>query len=223
MDRLSPGTQLRQLLARRGIRDVRVLSAIEHVPREEFVDPALRSLAYEDRALSIASGQTISQPFVVARMTELLELTGAENEIVLEIGTGSGYQTAVLAELARRIVSIERIGPLSEQARRVLGSLGIRNVEFHVADGSLGWPAAAPYDAIIVTAAAPKVSDVLYEQLKPGGRLVIPVGSEENQVLQQLLRGPAGPVVSNDFACRFVPLIGQEAWSHPPKDLNPES
>src|SRR5436190_2192604 len=213
MDRPSPGTQLRQLLARRGISDVRVLSAIERIPREQFVDEALRGLAYEDRALSIASGQTISQPFVVARMTELLELKGSEDEIVLEIGTGSGYQTAILAELAHQIVSIERIGLLSEQAQRVLGALGVLNVEFHVADGSLGWSDEAPYDAIIVTAAAPKVSDVRYEQLKPGGRLVIPVGSEENQILQQIIRGPNGPVVCDDFACRFVPLIGQEAWA----------
>ncbi|OAI53455.1 hypothetical protein AYO47_00830 [Planctomyces sp. SCGC AG-212-M04] len=210
---------MRQLLARRGISDVRVLAAIEQVPREQFVDPALHGLAYEDRALSIASGQTISQPFVVARMTELMELTGAEDEIVLEIGTGSGYQTAILAGLSRRIVSIERIRLLSEQAQRVLASLRIQNVEFHVADGSLGWPEEGPYDAIIVTAAAPKVSDVLYEQLKPGGRLVIPVGSEENQVLQQIIREPTGPVVSDDFACRFVPLIGREAWTRRSDEL----
>jgi protein-L-isoaspartate(D-aspartate) O-methyltransferase len=212
-DRSSPGTQLRRLLEQRGISDARVLSAIEETPRERFVDRALRSVAYDDRALSITSGQTISQPFVVARMTELLELTGAEDERVLEIGTGSGYQTAILAKLTHQIVSVERLGLLSEQAQRVLGSLGIRNVEFHVGDGSMGWPDAAAYDAIIVTAAAPKVSDVLYQQLKIGGRLVIPVGSEANQVLQRIVRETEGPVVSDDFQCRFVPLIGQEAWA----------
>jgi protein-L-isoaspartate(D-aspartate) O-methyltransferase len=220
MDRPSPGTRLRWLLEQRGITDRRVLSAIEHVPRERFVDPALRAAAYEDRALSIASGQTISQPFVVARMTELLELTGADDETVLEIGTGSGYQTAILAELAGRVITIERIDLLSRQAQQVLESLGVRNVEFHVADGSLGWPADAPYDAIIVTAGAPKVSDILYEQLRVAGRLVIPVGSAENQILQQIIRGPEGPLISDDFACRFVPLIGQEAWTRPSAELD---
>jgi protein-L-isoaspartate(D-aspartate) O-methyltransferase len=174
-------------------------------------------MAYEDRALSIASGQTISQPYVVARMTELLDLTGSEDERVLEIGTGSGYQTAILAQLTPWIVSIERLGLLSDQAQRTLAALGIRNVEFHVADGSLGWPDAAPYDAIIVTAAAPRVSDVLYQQLKVGGRLVIPVGTEENQVLQRVIRETNGPVISDDFQCRFVPLIGQEAWTAGPE------
>jgi protein-L-isoaspartate(D-aspartate) O-methyltransferase len=196
-DKPSPGTRLRRLLEQRGIRDPRVLAAIETVPREQFVGRELRSAAYDDRALAIASGQTISQPYVVARMTELLELTGASDERVLEIGTGSGYQTAILARLTPSITSIERLGSLSDRAQQVLATLGVRNVEFHVADGSLGWPENAPYDAVIVTAAAPKVADVLYDQLKIGGRLVIPVGSEENQVLQRIVRTAAGPMTSN--------------------------
>ncbi len=208
----APGRRLRQLLERRGICDRRVLHAIEHLPRERFVSESLRSAAYDDRALEIGSGQTISQPYVVARMTELLGLTGRRDERVLEIGTGSGYQTAVLCQLTPAVVSIERMRPLSEGARRLLDSLGIHNVEFHVGDGSLGWPAAAPYDAIIVTAAAPQAPRVLYEQLKPGGRLVAPVGSEENQVMQRIVRTASGPEVTEDFPCRFVPLIGEEGW-----------
>lgn len=206
-------TRLRNLLAERGIRDERVLTAIERLPRERFVDRRLQAVAYEDRALAIESGQTISQPYVVARMTELLELTGTPGERVLEIGTGSGYQTGVLAQLAAGVVSIERIPSLSQQAEKLLAELGFSHVQFHVSDGSLGWPASAPYDAIIVTAAAPHVSPVLYEQLKPGGRMVVPVGSEQNQVMQQVVRGAQGPVVTEDFSCRFVPLIGAEAWS----------
>ncbi len=206
------GNRLRRLLAERGIQDARVLNAIERLPRERFVGPALRGVAYEDRALAISSGQTISQPFVVARMTELLNLTGAPDERVLEIGTGSGYQTAVLAQLTPRVVSIERIASLSHQAERLLETLGVANVQFEVADGSLGWPEGAPYDAIIVTAAAPHVSEGLYQQLKPDGRLVVPVGTEQNQVMQRVVRTVTGPAVTEDFNCRFVPLIGEDAW-----------
>jgi len=193
-----------------------VLSAIEQVPRERFVSPAQRDVAFEDRALAIAAGQTISQPYVVARMTELLELTGRPGETVLEVGTGSGYQTAVLARLTSRIISIERLESLSLEARRTLGALGVENVEFHVGDGSLGCPEGGPYGAIIVTAAVPRVPEPLLQQLKVGGRLVIPVGSEAGQVLQVVVKGPAGTVVHDDFHCHFVPLIGRESWTEAP-------
>ncbi|QDT53947.1 Protein-L-isoaspartate O-methyltransferase [Caulifigura coniformis] len=208
----APGTRLRRLLVESGIRDPHVLEAIETTPRERFVDPSLRGAAYENRALAIGSRQTISQPFVVARMTELLELSGTSEEKVLEIGTGSGYQTAVLCRLTGRVITIERIPALAAAARALLTQLGASNVEYHTGDGSTGWPSSAPYDGIIVTAAAPRVPQTLYDQLKPGGRLVVPVGTEENQVMQQVVRGPDGPIVTDDFHCRFVPLIGIEAW-----------
>jgi len=213
LDTPAPGTRLRRLLADSGIRDPRVLDAIEQIPRERFVDQSAQVAAYENRALAIGSGQTISQPFVVARMTELLELTGAPDECILEIGTGSGYQTAILCRIALRVITVERIATLSATARTLLKRLGVDNVEHHTGDGSTGWPESAPYDGIIVTAAAPRIPPTLFEQLKPGGRLVIPVGTEENQIMQQVIRGPDGPVVTEDFHCRFVPLIGSEAWS----------
>jgi protein-L-isoaspartate(D-aspartate) O-methyltransferase len=203
--------ELRELLAKRGIRDERVLDAMQRVPREIFVPAQHRGLAYFDRSLPLASGQTISQPYIVARMTEMLRLKGGES--VLEIGTGSGYQTAVLALIASHVVTIERIAELQHSARAILGHMrGGAVIEFQVGDGTLGWPPLAPYDAIIVTAAAPSVPDPLYQQLKSGGRLVLPVGTEQDQILEVVEKGPDGPIVTTDCFCRFVPLIGEAGW-----------
>ncbi|MFC2050586.1 protein-L-isoaspartate(D-aspartate) O-methyltransferase [Chloroflexota bacterium] len=192
------------------IRDKRVLSAMARVPRERFVSPDYYHAAYEDIPLSIGFGQTISQPFIVALMTQALKLEGDEK--VLELGTGSGYQTAILAGLAKRIVSIERVPQLAESARQVLGSLGYTNIEIHTAVEALGWLDGAPYDAIIVTAGAPRVPDALLEQLDLGGRLVIPVGSRWEQDLLRVTRRKKGNVVESLGGCRFVPLIGKGAW-----------
>jgi len=193
------------------IKDRRVLAAMARIPREQFVPPESRRYSYEDRPLPIGLDQTISQPFIVALMTEGLELTGKEK--VLEIGTGSGYQTAILAELARLVVSIERLSELSELARKTLDSLGYKNIELHLAEETLGWKADAPYDAIIATAAAPRIPDELVAQLKIGGRMIIPVGSRYIQELCKLIRHRNRNEVRNLGACRFVSLIGEGAWS----------
>lgn len=192
-------------LAGRGIHDARVLEAMARVPREAFVPSELRSLAYADRALPIDCHQTISQPFIVALMTQALALTGAER--VLEIGTGSGYQTAVLAELAQSIVTIERHAELSRQAQRRLDNLGYRNVTFRIGDGTQGDPEHAPFDRILAAAAAHHVPPALYEQLADGGILVLPVGEEEGQMLKQIRREGAQFVETDLSPCRFVPLI----------------
>ncbi|MBX3443116.1 MAG: protein-L-isoaspartate(D-aspartate) O-methyltransferase [Planctomyces sp.] len=205
--------RLRQQLERRGIRSQRVLDVMESVPRDLFVPERLQEAAWDDRALEIGVGQTISQPFIVARMTELLALEGDES--VLEIGTGSGYQAVVLAKLARHVTTIERIPALQRRAQRVLADLGFDNIEFLIGDGSLGWPPGAPYDAIVATAAAPSIPPALYEQLAPGGRLVLPVGSELEQVLQCVRKEAAGPVIRSDCGCRFVPLVGEAGWAEP--------
>jgi protein-L-isoaspartate(D-aspartate) O-methyltransferase len=197
-------------LTEQGIRDQKVLHAMAQVPRERFVRAEQRAAAYENRALPIDAGQTISQPYMVALMTELLLLTG--NERVLEIGTGSGYQAAILARLCRQVVSIERIEELSVRARQTLDALGCTNIELHVGDGSLGWPALAPYDRIIVTAGAPGFPEELYRQLTPGGRLVIPVGDAYPQLLQVIDKTSAGPKITDSVACSFVPLIGAAGW-----------
>jgi protein-L-isoaspartate(D-aspartate) O-methyltransferase len=191
---------------RHEIRDRRVLSAIACVPRELFVSPDYYYAAYEDMPLSIGFGQTISQPFIVALMTQALKLKGDEK--VLELGTGSGYQTAILAELAKRIVSIERIDKLANSAKQVLDKLGCSNVEIHSAVETLGWPEDAPYDAIIVTAGAPHIPDILLEQLALGGRMVIPVGSRWEQDLLKVTKRKRKHMVKNLGGCRFVPLIG---------------
>lgn len=180
------------------------------VPRELFVLPDNYHAAYEDMPLGIGFGQTISQPFIVALMTQALELKGDEK--VLELGTGSGYQTAILAGLAKWVVSIERIPQLAESARQVLGKLGYTNIEVHATAESLGWPDGAPYDAIIVTAGAPCVPDALLEQLALGGRLVIPVGSRWEQDLLKVTRRKKGNKVESLGGCRFVPLVGKGAW-----------
>ena len=195
----------------RGITDERVLAAMEHVPREKFVPPDQATQAFSDQALAIAFGQTISQPFVVAAMTAALRLE--PHHRVLEIGTGSGYQTAILAFLAAQIYTIERLEPLSNAARELLTSLGIHNVFYHVGDGSLGWRQFAPFDRIIVTAAAPEVPKSLVDQLIDGGQLVIPVGGPTEQTLTIIERAGTTTREKPSFPCRFVKLIGQEAWA----------
>lgn len=197
-------------LVRRGIEDPRVLAAMEQVPREAFVAPALLSQAYTDHPLNIGEKQTISQPFVVARMSEALGLTGREK--VLEIGTGSAYQTAILLNLAGAVYSIERLKLLSQQARKTLFKLGYDGFYLRVGDGSCGWPEAAPFAAIVATAAAPAVPPPLAQQLAEGGRLVIPIGSVEEQELM-LYKKQNGQLVPQSLgACRFVKFIGKYAW-----------
>lgn len=206
---LSRDLMLREQILQRGIHDRRVLEAMRRVPREEFIGRHLSPLAYADRALAIDCGQTISQPYMVALMTEALDL--AEGDRILEIGTGSGYQTAVLAELAGRVISIERHAPLSHRAGETLARLRYQNVELVVGDGTLGWPAGAPYDRVLVTAAGETCPPALVDQLADGGVLVIPLGGRESQVLHRLSKR-GGQVIRDDLvACRFVPLIGSEA------------
>lgn len=196
---------------RREISDERVLNVMAKVPREAFVPSSSRRLAYEDRPLPIGEGQTISQPFIVALMTQALELVGTEK--VLELGTGSGYQAAILAQMARQVVTVERLQKLARSAKRTMEKLGYTNVQVHIAEKTLGWRAEAPYDAIMVTAAAPRIPQELLNQLVVGGRMVIPVGSRWEQDLLQVVKQKEGFTVSNLTPCRFVPLIGVEAWS----------
>ena len=202
--------QLIASLRKMGIRDERVLEAIAMVPREIFIDEAQRNMAYADRALPIDMGQTISQPLMVATMTQALQLSGKER--VLEIGTGSGYQTAILSQLAAYVVSVERHEQLALQAVRCLAPLDIVNVAVYVGDGSLGWPEAAPYDRILVTAAAPEVPNHLVEQLVEWGMLVIPVGSHTRQELLVVHRAPWGKEIRSLGNCVFVPLVGEGGW-----------
>ncbi|HYK07373.1 MAG TPA: protein-L-isoaspartate(D-aspartate) O-methyltransferase [Gaiellaceae bacterium] len=209
---MSDGPELARLMALRGIRDKRVLAAIAAVPRELFVPENLRRHAYADRALPIGAGQTISQPYMVATMLEALRLDGGR---ALEVGTGSGYQAALLAELADEVVTIERVPELAEEARRTLVGAGYDRVEVRVGDGTLGVPGRAPFDGIVVAAAAPAVPDALYEQLAPRGRLVVPVGSRRDQWLEIVERGPQGPVRTRTVPCRFVPLLGSAGFDEP--------
>jgi protein-L-isoaspartate(D-aspartate) O-methyltransferase len=192
------------------IKDQRVLAAIGRVPRERFIPPEEQHLAYEDIPLPIGQDQTISQPLMVAIMTEALELKG--NEKVLEIGTGSGYQAAVLAELSRLVITVERLPALSEKAKKVLDSLGYTNIVTHIAGEILGRPEDAPYNGIIVTAGAPRIPQELIDQLAIGGRLVIPVGSRYEQDLYKIIRHEDNNEVQDLGGCRFVPLIGRGAW-----------
>ena len=192
------------------IKDERVLAAMVRIPRERFVPPEEQDLAYEDIPLPIGLDQTISQPFIVALMTEALELTGSEK--VLEVGTGSGYQAAILAELARLVITVERLPALTEGAKRVLDSLGYTNIVVHLAEKTLGWQAEAPYDAIMVTAGAPRVPVDLLAQLAIGGRLVIPIGSRYVQELYKVTKRRKKNIVQNLGGCRFVSLIGEGAW-----------
>lgn len=191
----------------RGIRDERLLTVMREIPRHRFVPSSLRHRAYEDCPLPIGEGQTISQPYIVAEMTEALSLEGTEK--VLEIGTGSGYQTAILCRLAREVVTTERIEPLFRSAQRVLEELGIRNVRFRIGDGTLGSPEDAPFDAILVTAAAPEVPPPLVSQLAVGGILVIPVGGRWEQDLVRLRKEEGGIHRESLGGCRFVPLLGE--------------
>ena len=192
------------------IKDKRVLAVMARIPRECFVPAESQHLAYEDRPLPIGLDQTISQPFIIALMTEALELTGSEK--VLEVGTGSGYQAAILAELARLVITTERLPALVASAKRVLDKLGYTNIEVHLAEEALGWQGEAPYDAIMVTAGAPRVPADLLVQLAIGGRLVIPVGSRYVQELYKITRRRKKNLVQNLGGCRFVSLIGKDAW-----------
>ena len=199
-------------LRRRDIADERVLAAMERVPRELFVPQSISARAYDDAALPIGEGQTISQPYMVARICEALSLRGHER--VLDVGTGSGYQAAVLAELAEEVHTIERIPELAEEARATLDAAGYGDrVDVHVGDGTLGVPEHAPYAAIAVAAAAPEVPTTLYEQLEERGRLVVPIGGRRGQQLQLIVRSPEGPAVVRSVPCRFVPLLGEEGFS----------
>jgi protein-L-isoaspartate(D-aspartate) O-methyltransferase len=195
----------------RDIDDERVLAAMEQVPRELFVPESLADRAYDDAALPIGWGQTISQPYMVARICEELALRGDER--VLDVGTGSGYQAAVLAELAAEVVTIERIPELAAQARQNLAAAGYGRVDVRVGDGTLGVPDRAPYGGIAVAAAAPGLPQTLYEQLEPRGRLVVPVGSARGQRLEVIVRSPEGPAVLRSVPCRFVPLLGEEGFA----------
>lgn len=192
------------------IGDEQVLKAMLRVPRELFIPPEEKHLAYEDRPLPIGNGQTISQPYIVALMTEALELTGREK--VLEVGTGSGYQSAVLAELSHLVITVERIPELAHTARDRLNALGYKNIIVQIAEPDIGWQAEAPYDAIIVTAAAPFIPEKLLAQLAVGGRMVIPVGSRYEQDLYKVIKHKDENEIHNLGGCRFVSLIGEDAW-----------
>ena len=194
-------------LREKGIRDLAVLHAVATVPRHRFVPETLRHRAYEDSALPIGAGQTISQPYVHARSLELLRLAGGDR--VLEVGAGSGYQTALLAELASTVLAVERIPDLARAARQALEDVGVRNATVVVGDGTLGWRAYAPYDAIVVGAASPSTPEPLLEQLAPGGRMVIPLGNTDQQILTLIERQEGGFRQTTATDVRFVPLLGQ--------------
>jgi protein-L-isoaspartate(D-aspartate) O-methyltransferase len=194
----------------RDIGDARVLEAISRVPREFFIPEKLHNQAYDDHPLPIGYEQTISQPYIVALMTQALELTGSEK--VLEIGTGSGYQAAILAELAGKVITIERLIPLVEQSTQKLTALGYKNIIVHPSLENLGWPGSAPYDAIMVTAGAPRVPQELLDQLAIGGRLVVPVGPSQGQRIYKITRLENGLKSESLGGCRFVHLIGKGAW-----------
>ncbi|MEK7668447.1 MAG: protein-L-isoaspartate(D-aspartate) O-methyltransferase [Gemmatimonadota bacterium] len=203
-------TRLVETLREKGIRDLAVLKAVAEVPRHLFVPQALRTQAYEDTSLPIGTGQTISQPSTQARTLEALRLTGREK--VLEVGLGSGYQTALLAQLAGQVFAVERIPALAEGARAALAGAGVRNVSILIGDGTLGWRAYAPYDAMVVAAASPEVPQPLLEQLAPGGRLLLPLGPRDAQVLTLVTVGEAGPVLTPLADARFVPLLGRHGF-----------
>ena len=197
-------------LREKGIRDLAVLKAVSEVPRHLFVPASLRAQAYEDTSLPIGNGQTISQPSTQARALEALRLTGREK--VLEVGLGSGYQTALLGCLASQVFGIERIPVLAEAARRALAEAGVRNVSILVGDGTLGWRAYEPYDAIVVAAASPEVPAPLLEQLVPGGRMLLPLGPRDAQVLTLVTNAAAGPVLEPLAGASFVPLLGRHGF-----------
>jgi protein-L-isoaspartate(D-aspartate) O-methyltransferase len=208
--RLARERMVKTQLIPRGISDENVLRAMEKIQRHLFVEDALVGEAYNDHPLPIGHKQTISQPYIVALMTEALELTGTEK--VLEIGTGSGYQTAILAELSDVVYTVERIEPLLEKSKDLLQSLGYKNIYFKAYDGTLGWNDFAPFDAIMVTAGAPKVPDPLRKQLADGGRMIIPIGDKYSQDLIKVTRVQDRFVEKNFGGCRFVDLIGEHGW-----------
>jgi protein-L-isoaspartate(D-aspartate) O-methyltransferase len=197
-------------LERRGISDLRVLEAMGKVRREVFTDPDDRKHSYEDIPIQIGWGQTISQPYMVALICEVAAVRPEDR--VLDVGTGSGYQAAVLCELAQEVHTVERLRRLAERANEKLAAAGYEQVQVHLGDGSLGDPEHAPFDAITVAAAAPGLPRSLYEQLVPGGRLVIPVGDRRGQRLEVVVKGPEGPAVAHSVDCRFVPLVGEEGY-----------
>ncbi len=208
--------QARELMVRRqiearGVSDQRVLAAMREIPRHIFTERTNQDRSYEDCPLPIGFGQTISQPYMVAVMTQLLRLTG--NEKVLELGTGSGYQAAILAKLANLVYTVERIPELSEMARMNTAECGLTNITFIIADGTKGWPDEAPYDGIVVTAGAPGIPDPLFDQLAEGGRLVIPVGDRFSQTLKVVEKIDGAKRIRNFFDCRFVDLVGEYGWS----------
>jgi len=207
---LTRARMVEEQLVKRAIGDERVLAAMRKVPRHLFVEEALRDRAYGDHPLPIGEEQTISQPYIVALMTALLELAGTEK--VLEVGTGSGYQTAVLAELARRVCSIERLPRLAERARALLEGLGYDNVWIRVGGGTLGWPDEAPFDRILVTAGGPAVPPPLFQQLAEGGRMVLPLGDEANQTLTVVDKVGGEMRTRTHGECKFVKLVGKYAW-----------
>jgi protein-L-isoaspartate(D-aspartate) O-methyltransferase len=197
-------------IAGRGVKDERVLAAMRKVQRHEFLPEAIRVMSYQDSALPLGAAQTMSQPYMVGLMTELLELKGPER--VLEIGTGSGYQAAVLAELCEKVYTVERIKLLADRARANLDRLGYRSVAIKVYDGTYGWKEMSPFDAILVTAGSPDIPTPLVDQLKEGGRMVIPVGDRFGQTLMIVVKTPQGPVRERSIPCVFVPLIGNHGW-----------
>ena len=194
----------------RGVKDERVLAVMRKIPRHEFLPEAIRGMAYVDNALPLGEGQTMSQPYMVALMTESLGLKGVER--VLEIGTGSGYQAAVLAELCEKVYTVERIKSLADKARATLDRLGYKSVAIKVYDGTYGWKEMAPFDAIVVTAGSPDIPAPLVEQLKEGGRMVIPVGDRYGQELITVVKTAEGMITRRSIPCVFVPLIGNHGW-----------
>jgi len=202
---------IEEQIKRRGVRDKRLLASMEEIPRHLFIPPDLRHRAYSDEPVSIGEGQTISQPFIVAEMTAALKLTGTEK--VLEIGTGSGYHTAILSKLAQRVVTVERIPSLAAKAKRLLGELGCENIDFFVDDGTLGWPPLAPYDRILAAAASPSIPQPWIEQLAEGGILVLPVGGRLSQELLQVTKREGKAVTDYLGSCIFVPMIGKHGFT----------
>ena len=210
---ISRRRMVEQQIIDRGITDQRVIDTMLAIPRHLFVEPGLQGHAYSDASLPIGEKQTISQPFMVASMSAALELQGHER--VLEVGTGSGYQTAILATLAKRIYSIERISLLASRARKVLDSLRLSNINIKLGDGTMGWKDQAPFDAILVAAGSPEIPEEYLTQLDIGGKLVIPVGDRDQQVLVRVVRQADGQFKSEQMmGCRFVPLIGEQGWEN---------
>jgi protein-L-isoaspartate(D-aspartate) O-methyltransferase len=203
---------VQEQIVARGIQDARLIAALRKIPRHLFVDPGIVNRSYDDSALPIGEKQTLSQPFMAAQMTAALALAGGEK--VLEIGTGSGYQTALLAELCFNVFSVERVRALSRKARKLLDRLGYQNIALHVGDGTIGWSEHAPYDAILVAAAAPAAPKPLLDQLATGGRLVIPVGDDQGQTLLRLTRTAQGGFKKEELGeCKFVKLVGKYGWA----------